>query len=209
VLGYSDITALLLSIHAKTGLVTFHGPNGMGRWDEFSVNWVKQILFDAQAVTLENPHDKGEFLVQTENRIQTITPGTARGRILGGNLSVLTAIMGSPYLPSWDNCILFLEDVGEDIYRVDRMMTTLKLAGVLSRIRGFVFGTCSECEPEQGYGSLTLEEVFNDHIKPLNAPAWQGAMIGHRLPQFTIAEGTQVEIDASSGRIKMLEAAVT
>ena len=65
----------------------------MGRWDEFSVNWVRQILFDGQAVTLENPHDKGEFLVQTENRIQTITPGTARGRILGGNLTVLTAIM--------------------------------------------------------------------------------------------------------------------
>ena len=132
VLGYSDITALLLSIHAKTGLVTFHGPNGMGRWDEFSVNWVKQILFDGQAVTLENPHDKGEFLVQTDNRVQTITPGTARGRILGGNLSVLSAIMGSPYLPNWDNCILFLEDVDEDIYRIDRMMTTLKLAGVLS-----------------------------------------------------------------------------
>jgi muramoyltetrapeptide carboxypeptidase len=209
VLGYSDITALLLSIHAKTGLVTLHGPNGMGRWDEFSVNWVKQILFDGQAVTLENPHDKGEFLVQTENRIQTITPGTARGRILGGNLTVLTAIMGSPYLPNWDTCILFLEDVGEDIYRIDRMMTTLKLAGVLSRIRGFVFGTCSECEPEQGYGSLTLEEVFDDHIKPLNVPAWQGAMIGHRLPQFTIGEGIQVEIDAGTGRIRMLEAAVT
>ena len=209
VLGYSDITALLLSIHAKTGLVTFHGPNGMGRWDEFSVNWVKQILFDGQAVTLENPHDKGEFLVQTENRIQTITPGTARGRILGGNLTVLPAIMGSPYLPNWDTCILFREDVGEDIYRIDRMMTTLKLAGVLSRIRGFVFGTCSECEPEQGYGSLTLEEVFNDHIKPLNVPAWQGAMIGHRLPQFTIGEGIQVEIDAGTGRIRMLEAAVT
>jgi len=209
VLGFSDITALLLSIHAKTGLVTFHGPNGMGRWDEFSVNWVKQILFGAQTVTLENPHDKGEFLVQTENRIQTITPGVARGRILGGNLTVLTAIMGSPYLPNFDNGILFLEDVGEDIYRIDRMMTTLKLAGVLGRIRGFVFGTCSECEPGQGYGSLTLEEIFNDHIKPLNVPAWQGAMIGHRQPQFTIAEGIQVEVDASAGRIRMLEAAVT
>jgi len=208
VLGYSDITALLLSIHARTGLVTFHGPNGMGRWDEFSVNWVRQILFDGQAVTLENPHDKGEFLVQTENRIQTITPGTARGPILGGNLTVLTAIMGSPYLPNWDNSILFLEDVGEDIYRIDRMMTTLKLAGVLARIKGFVFGTCSECEPGSGYGSLTLEEVFDDHIKPLNIPAWQGAMIGHRQPQFTIGEGIEVEIDATAGRIRMLEPAV-
>ena len=208
VLGYSDITALLVAMHARTGLVTFHGPNGMGRWDEFSVGWVRRILFEREAVTMENPREKGEFLVQTENRIQTITPGAVRGRILGGNLSVLTAIMGSPYLPDWDNTILFLEDVGEDVYRVDRMMTTLKLAGVLDRIRGFIFGTCSECEPGEGYGSLTLEEVFTDHIKPLKVPAWQGAMIGHRMPQFTIAVGSQVEIDATAGRIRMLEPAV-
>jgi muramoyltetrapeptide carboxypeptidase len=72
-----------------------------------------------------------------------------------------------------------------------------------------VFGTCSECGPGEGYGSLTLEEVFNDHIKPLKVPAWQGAMIGHSMPQFTLAEGVPVEIDATAGRIRMLEAAVT
>jgi muramoyltetrapeptide carboxypeptidase len=209
VLGYSDITALHMAIAAKTGLITFHGPNGMGRWDEFSVNWVKRVLFDGEAVTLENVHDKGEFLVQTENRVQTITPGTARGRILGGNLTVLTAIMGSPYVPDFDGAILFVEDVGEDVYRIDRMLTTLKLAGVLDRIRGFVWGTCSECEPGSGYGSLTFEEIFADHIAPLRIPSWQGAMIGHRTPQFTIPEGVEVEIDATAGRIKMLEAAVT
>jgi muramoyltetrapeptide carboxypeptidase len=209
VLGYSDITALHMAIAAKTGLITFHGPNGMGRWDEFSVNWVRRVLFDAEAVTLENLHEKGDFLVQTENRVQTITPGTARGRILGGNLTVLTALMGSPYVPDFDGAILFVEDVGEDIYRIDRMLTTLKLAGILERIRGFVWGTCSECEPGSGFGSLTFEEVFADHIKPLKIPAWQGAMIGHRTPQFTIAEGAEVEVDASAGRIRMLEPAVT
>jgi len=209
VLGYSDITALLLGIFARTGLITFHGPNGMGRWDEFSVGWVKRILFDAEAVTLENPREKGEFLVQTENRTQTLTPGAARGRLLGGNLTVLSAIIGSPYLPDWENSVLFLEDVGEDLYRVDRMLTTLKLAGVLAKIRGFVFGTCSECEPGSGYGSLTMEEIFNDHIKPLKVPAWQGAMIGHRMPQFALAEGLEVEIDAVACRIRMLQPAVT
>jgi len=208
VLGYSDITALHMAIAAKTGLITFHGPNGMGRWDEFSVNWVKRVLFDGEAVTLENPHEKGDFLVQTENRVQTITPGIARGRILGGNLTVLTAIMGSPYVPDFDGAILFAEDVGEDIYRIDRMLTTLKLAGILERLRGFVWGTCSECEPGSGFGSLTFEEVFADHIAPLKIPAWQGAMIGHRTPQFTIAEGVEVEIDATAGRIRMLEPAV-
>jgi muramoyltetrapeptide carboxypeptidase len=209
VLGYSDITALHMAIAAKTGLVTFHGPNGMGRWDEFSVNWVRRVLFDGEAVTLENLHEKGDFLVQTENRVQTITPGTARGRIFGGNLTVLTAIIGSPYVPDFEGAILFVEDVGEDIYRIDRMLTTLKLAGILGRLRGFVWGTCSECEPGSGFGSLTFEEVFADHIAPLKIPAWQGAMIGHRTPQFTIPEGVEVEIDASAGRIRMLEPAVT
>jgi muramoyltetrapeptide carboxypeptidase len=208
VLGYSDITALHMAIQARTGLVTFHGPNGTGRWDDFSVNWVRRVLFDGEAVTLDNLHEKGEFLVQTEHRIQTITPGTATGRILGGNLTVLTAIMGSPYVPDFDGAILFVEDVGEDIYRIDRMMTTLKLAGILDRIRGFIWGTCSECEPGEGFGSLTFEEIFADHIAPLKIPAWQGAMIGHRIPQFTIPEGVPVEIDATKGTVRMLEPAV-
>jgi muramoyltetrapeptide carboxypeptidase len=207
-LGFSDITALHMSIQAKAGLVTFHGPNGMGRWDELSVGWLKRVLFDAEAVTFANPTDKGEFLTQTEHRVQTITPGVATGRLLGGNLSIVAAIMGSPYVPSFDGAILFLEDVDEDIYRVDRMLTTLKLAGVLSGIRGFIWGTCSECEPSAGYASLTFDEIFDDHIKPLNVPAWRGAMIGHAMPQFTLPEGIPVEIDATAGTIRMLEPAV-
>jgi muramoyltetrapeptide carboxypeptidase len=170
---------------------------------------VKRVLFNGEAVAFENPHDKGEFIIQTENRTQTIVPGTARGPLLGGNLTVLTALLGSPYLPSWDGCILFLEDVGEDIYRIDRMLTSLKLAGALRKIRGFVFGTCDECEPGEGYGSLTLEEVFDDHIRPLNVPTWRGAMIGHRTPQFTLPVGAQVEIDATQATIRMLAPAVT
>ncbi len=208
VLGYSDITALLIAIHARTNLVTFHGPNGLGRWDTWSADLTRRVLFEGEAVTFENPHDKGEFIAQTENRTQTIVPGVARGTLLGGNLSVLTALLGSPYLPAWDGCILFLEDVGEDIYRVDRMMTSLKLAGVLAKIRGFVFGTCDDCGPGEGYGSLTLEEVLDDHVRPLNVPAWRGAMIGHRTPQFTLPVGTPVEIDAARATIRMLTPAV-
>lgn len=207
-LGYSDITALLLGVHAKTGLVTFHGPNGLGRWDEASVAWMRRVLFDGEAVAMENPRERGEFLVQTEHRIQTITSGTARGPLLGGNLTVLTAIIGSPYVPPWDGAILFLEDIGEDLYRVDRMMTTLKLSGVLDRLAGLVFGTCTECEPGEGFGSLTLEEILIDHVKPLNIPAWRGALIGHRHPQFTLAQGVPVEIDAAAGTIRMLDPAV-
>lgn len=210
VLGYSDITALLLSIHAKSGLVTFHGPNGMGRWDAWSLEYVKRVLFNAEAVTMENPRSMSDrnSLVQIENRVRTITPGTARGKLLGGNLTVLTTILGSPYVPAWDGAILFCEDVGEDLYRVDRMFTQLKLVGALEKIRGFVFGTCSECGPGEGFASLTLEEILQDHIKPLGVPAWFGAMIGHATPQWTVPVGADVEIDAARGTITMLEPAV-
>ena len=208
--GYSDITALHLAMQAKTGLVTFHGPNGMGRWDAWSLDYFKRLLFDGEAVTMQNPTMLSErnALAQTENRVQTITPGTARGRVLGGNLTVLTTILGSAYVPSFDGAILFVEDVGEDFYRIDRMFTQLKLAGILDRVRGFVFGTCAECSPGEGFGSLTLEEIFADHIKPLNIPAWFGAMIGHQMPQWTIPVGVEAEIDSAKGTIRLLAPAV-
>jgi muramoyltetrapeptide carboxypeptidase len=132
----------------------------------------------------------------------------ARGRLLGGNLTVLTAIIGSPYLPAWDDCILFVEDVDEEPYRVDRMFTQLALSGILGKARAVIFGTCSECEPGEGYGSLTLTDVLNDHVKPLGVPAWQGAMIGHIPRQFTLPVGLEVEVDATAGTIRMLEPAV-
>lgn len=211
VLGFSDITALLLSIHARTGLVTFHGPNGMGRWDGWSVDYLKRVLFNGEAVRMENPKELSDrnSLTPIENRVQTIIPGTARGRLLGGNLTVLTAIIGSPYLPDFNGSILFLEDVGEDLYRVDRMFTQLKLAGVLEQIRGFVFGTCAECEPGEGFASLTMEEIFADHIKPLGVPAWFGAMIGHQMPQWTVPLGIDATIDATHGTITLNEPAVS
>jgi muramoyltetrapeptide carboxypeptidase len=208
--GFSDITALHLAIHARTGLVTFHGPNGIGRWDTWSLDYFKRVVFGAEAVTMGNPTALSErnALAQTEHRVQTLRPGTARGRLLGGNLTVLTAIIGSPYLPSFDGAILFLEDVGEDLYRVDRMFTQLKLAGLLQKIRGFVFGTCAECEPGEGFASLTLEEIFADHIAPLRVPAWSGAMIGHQMPQWTVPVGAEAEIDAGKGTIRLAAPAV-
>jgi muramoyltetrapeptide carboxypeptidase len=121
---------------------------------------------------------------------------------------VLSALVGSPYLPAFDGAVLFLEDVDEDIYRVDRMLTQLALAGLLRRLRGFVFGSCTRCEPGEGYGSLTLEEVLDEHVRPLGIPAYQGAMIGHQDRQFTLPIGTLVELDAAAGSIAMLEPAV-
>jgi len=128
--------------------------------------------------------------------------------MLGGNLTVLTAILGSPYVPDFRGAILFLEDVNEAVYRVDRMLTQLGLAGILGKLRGFVFGRCTECEPGTSFGSLTLEEVLNEHIAPLGIPAFSGSMIGHIDQQFTIPLGIDVEIDADAGTIRMLERGV-
>jgi muramoyltetrapeptide carboxypeptidase len=158
---------------------------------------------------MANPREIGDNLTQVEDRIQTITPGTATGRLLGGNLTVMSSIVGSSFLPDFTGSILFTEDVNEEIYRIDRMLTTLELAGVMNGLKGFVFGKCTDCTPGEGYGSLTLEEVLIDHVKGLAVPAWQGAMIGHRTPQFTLPVGLDVEIDALAGTIRMLQPAVT
>ena len=113
--------------------------------------------------------------------------------------------MGTPYEIETDGAILFLEDVEEEIYRVDRMLTTLKLMGALDRIAGFIFGECTDCDPGEGYGSLTLDQIFDDHIKPLGIPAYRGAMIGHIREQFIVPVGGKVELDADAGSFRLLE----
>jgi len=208
-MGYSDITSLLLAMNAKTGLVTFHGPVGTSTWNQYSTDFVKKLLFNAEVFSMENPKDTGDNLTQVEDRVLTIHGGKAKGRLLGGNLTVLTAMIGSDYLPDFKGNILFLEEVGEDIYRVDRMLTQLKLSGILQQISGFIFGKCSDCGPGKGYGSLTLEEILDDHIKPLGIPAWYGSMIGHIGNKFTIPLGIEAEVDADNGKISLLETAVT
>ncbi|MBW4687221.1 MAG: LD-carboxypeptidase [Komarekiella atlantica HA4396-MV6] len=200
-MGYSDITSLLLAINARSRLITFHGPVATSTWNQLTVDYLKRILFNAEAVIMQNLNPK-------EVPVQTIASGKARGKLVGGNLSVLAAMVGSPYLPSWNKSILFVEEIGEDVYRLDRMLTQLKTAGILNQIAGFIFGQCTNCslgdEP-----SFTLMQVLQDHIIPLNIPAWYGSMIGHIKDKFTLPIGVEVEIDANFGTIRMLEAAVS
>ena len=127
-----------------------------------------------------------------------------RQELVGGNLTVLAALAGSPYLPDFSGKILFLEDVSEAPYRIDRMMSTLKLMGALDKISGFIFGECTDCEPGDGYGSLTLEQILDDYIKPLKIPAYRGAMIGHLREQFIVPVGGMMEMDADAGSFRML-----
>ena len=206
--GYSDVTALLLAIHAKTGLVTFHAPVASSSWNSFSYGHFRRLLFDKEASFLQNPDKKGDSLVQSEDRIQTIRGGKARGVLAGGNLAVLTGIVGSDYLPTWKGKILFLEEVNEELYRVDRMFSQLKLAGILDQVSGVVIGKCTSCKPSGGYGTLTLEEILRDFLYPLGVPVFQGAMIGHIPSQFSMPIGIEAEIDADKGTIQLLSAAV-
>lgn len=209
-LGYSDITALLLPVHARGGFVTFHGMNGASQWNRFNVDWFRRVLMRGEAVTMTNPVETGDQLVPVSNRIRTITPGTARGRIVGGNLTVLTTIIGSGLLPDFTDAILFVEDVQEAPYRIDRMFAQLKLSGILGQVRAVVFGRCTKCVPgDANFGSLTIGDILDDYLKPLNVPAWEGAQIGHIDRQFIMPIGVEAEVDAERGSIRLLEPAVT
>lgn len=207
-LGYSDITSLLLGIQRHANLLTFHGPVLNSELPAFTANYLRELLFDGKKVVFENEKVETDDLISTTNRIQTITPGTAQGQLIGGNLAVLSALLGSDFVPSFKDKILFLEDVGEDVYKIDRMLTHLKLIGALDEINGFVFGTCQNCTAGVPYGSFRLFEVMEQHIKPLGIPAWYGAMFGHQKKTFTLPVGAQVEIDAETGTIALLEPVV-
>jgi muramoyltetrapeptide carboxypeptidase len=207
-LGYSDITALIMALYAKTGLVTFHGAVGISTWtNKVAKSFEAQFVHNAPALFV-NPVDKGDHIVQYKERITTWHPGQAEGILLGGNMTVLTGLCASPYLPDFKDTILFLEEVDENIERIDRMFCQLKLAGILSVIKGFVFGKCTGCGPSGGYGSLTLEQVFSDYIVPLHIPAYSGAMIGHIADQFILPVGVRVRIDADRGTIEVLQPAL-
>ncbi len=204
-LGYSDITALHNALLAKAGLVTFHGPVASGSWNRFNADQFRRMFLQRELIEYRNPVEQGDELVPRDNRTLTITAGKARGELIGGNLTVLSALAGSPYLPDFSGRILFLEDVGEAPYRIDRMLTTLKLMGALDRIAGFVFGQCTDCDPGEGFGSLTLDQILDDHIKPLRIPSYRGALIGHIREQFIVPVGGKVELDADAGTLRMLE----
>ncbi len=197
-IGFSDITSLHNAILKKSGLVTFHGPVGKSNWNEFTKNSFEHLLIDGKEGVFELPTNQEDAFV--------IHPGKTEGKLIGGNLSVLVAMIGSDYLPSFKDSILFLEDVGEDIYRIDRMLTQLKLSGILNEISGFIFGKCTNCDV--GSNSLSLHQVFEDHIKPLNIPAFYGAMISHEDKNVTIPVGLRAKMDAKKMNFMMMSKAV-
>jgi len=208
--GFSDLTALISAVHVKTGLVTFHSPLGRSAWNSFTVDHFKAVAMQAQAHLMRNTLVQGGDLVPSEGHTTTLRGGTARGRLLGGNLAVLTSLAGTPYMPDLGGAILFLEDVNEYVYRIDRMLSTLMLSGALQGVAGVVLGGFTNCMPSEGsYGTLTLDEVFDDYFLPLNVPVYRGALFGHIRRKFTLPIGLDVEVDASAGTLRFLQPAVS
>jgi muramoyltetrapeptide carboxypeptidase len=207
--GYSDITALHMAIAAKGGAITLHGPNASSAWGKASVDSFKEVAWNAAMPLYANPVASEDRLVQRRWRTQTMTGGRAHGHLLGGNLTVLTALSGTPYLPSFAGAILFLEDVDEAEYRIDRMLTQLGQAGVLSDLSGVVFGQCTSCRASDGSTSaFTLNDVLRQHLGSLGVPAFHGAWFGHIADQPTLPVGVEAEIDADAGTLRLLEPAV-
>lgn len=207
--GFSDITALHLAFAARAGFATIHGPNAASSWPRFSWDAFRAIAFDGATPTMVSPQGAEDRLVQRSGRIRTFRGGRSSGRLLGGNLTVLAALMGTPWLPDFDGAILFLEDVEEAPYRIDRMLTQLSLAGVLGKVAGVAFGQCTDCSAKDAsYGGFTLSEVLQQHLAPLGVPAFQGAAFGHVASQFSLPVGVRAEIDADAGSIRLLEPAV-
>lgn len=200
-IGFSDITTLLVAITAKTGLVTFHGPVGNSGWNTWTSSVFKSVVMNQEGLPLfSNPAGEEPFV--------TINPGRARGELMGGNLTVIASLMGSMYLPDWKGKILFLEEVKEEPYSIDRLLTQLKLCGVLDAIAGIVFGKCAKCLAEEPQKAFTFQEVLSQHLKPPGIPAFYGAMIGHIENKLTVPLGVAAEIDADKGSIRLLETAV-
>jgi muramoyltetrapeptide carboxypeptidase len=208
--GFSDLTSLVNAIHRQTGLVTFHSPVAASEWNDYSVQSFRALVMNAEAAVLRNPAVKPvDDLIARDERISTLRGGKAQGRLVGGNLTVLASLAGSPYFPDCRGALLFLEDINEYIYRIDRCLSTLRLTGALSEIAGVVLGRFTKCEPGDGYGSLTLDEVFDDYFGPLNVPVFRGAAIGHIKRKMTVPVGAVAEMDADAGTIRLLQPAVT
>ena len=207
--GFSDNTALHMALAARCGFPTIHSPNASGAWHEGSWEALRALAFDGATPTITVPVDPLVALSRPVNQVRTFRGGKARGRLLGGNLTVIAALAGTPFLPDFTGAILFLEDTNESEYRIDRMLTQLALAGILGKVAGVVFGQCTGCvEKQAGYGNFTVYEVMDQAFAKLGVPAFQGARFGHIAGQACLPEGVMAEIDADAGTIRVLEAVV-
>ena len=208
-MGYSDITAILNAIHVKTGMVTYHGPIAGDNFSSYTYEQFQRILMEPRQVTrIAQPPAfvQQPGVVERKNRLTPIVPGRAEGKLIGGNLSLLVTLLGTPYEPDFDGAILFVEDVSEPPYSVDRMLTHLWLTGHLERTAGIVFGKFTDDDYDSN--TLSMEQVLRERCESLGIPTLRGAMIGHIEDQTVVPIGVNARLDVDEGTLKLLEPAV-
>lgn len=209
VIGFSDITALLNAAHQRTGVVTFHGPMSRSSLSPFSRWHLDRILTAINpAGQLGRIAPPADVLVPADDRIVTLRAGTAEGPLKGGNLSLLQCLIGTGYFPDLDGAILFIEDVGEDLYSVDRMLAHLRMTGALRKLAGVAVGRFTELKRGTGEGALGFDEVLATYLLPLNVPVAYGFPIGHIDDQWTLPIGVRARLDATAGELEIVEGAV-
>ena len=210
-LGYSDITALHLAIHNRAGLVTFHGPVASSTLADYPREHMMAVLTDPRprSTIPMAPENALKARTMPHFGIRTLTSGVATGPLLGGNLSIVAALCGTPYAADFRNSLLFLEEVDEAPYRLDRWMTQLDLSFGFANAAGVMVGICEDCAPEEGRRSLSLDETLDQHLKPLIVPAVTGYSIGHIRHQFTLPVGVRATLDTAAQTVTLLEAAVS
>lgn len=200
IIGYSDTTALLLAVYARTGIVTFHGPVGVSTWQGVTPESFVQTLVEGAPLAL------GPETRANRDRTEAIRPGVAEGRVIGGNLTVISALAGTGFLPDFQDHVVFFEEVGEDAYRVDRMLVQLELAEGLSESAAVVFGQCSSCG--SGGSAWTANEAIRQRLATYPCPSMLGAPIGHVSPVYTMPIGLPARVDAEAGTLEYLGPAV-
>jgi muramoyltetrapeptide carboxypeptidase len=185
-IGFSDITALHSAIHRECGIVSFHGPTARGILTDFSRTSFTKALIDQQDSCGVAPNGR------------MLRSGTARGRLAGGNLSLVAALQGTPYAVDFDGAILVLEDIGEAVYRVDRMLRQLLLSGDLQRCAGIVAGDFQPPVGETDVSERTFDEVIAEAAEIAGVPCLAGAPFGHIEDQWTLPIGATAELDTST-----------
>jgi muramoyltetrapeptide carboxypeptidase len=200
IVGFSDTSALLNAAWNHLDLVTVHGPSvvGLTRQGAQQLSHLRRLLFE--------PEPPGP--IPTDG-VRAITEGVAVGPLIGGNLALLTSMVGTPDLPETAGCVLLIEDVNEVPYRLDRMLVHLRRCGVLGDVAGVIVGALTGCEPPGGRPSLTADEVVDDVLGALGVPCVAGLPVGHLDEQVAVPLGARVRVDAAAGEVLLLEPAVS
>lgn len=203
--GFSDITGLHLAIRKRCGLVTFHGPMVSTDFGKQLSTFTREqflrvLTAGAGPRPIINPPDGP--------RPVTVTPGQARGELVGGNLTLVTALLGTPFEIETRGRILFLEEVGENPYRLDRMLSQLRLAGKLTAAVGVIFGECEDCGSGPGGQGSSVAHVLKDRLGDLGLPCFYGLAIGHGTHRATLPLGVTATMDADRHTLHLNEPAV-